>query len=283
MTGNMAVGALLGLGLQNLQAGTTAQADLSCALEARVLLAHVLGIPRSRITSHPEASCVAAQARDYLALIERRAAGEPLAYLTGHREFWSLDLHVSAAVLVPRPETELLIERALALGPATAARVADLGTGSGAIALALAGERPQWQVVATDVSDAALTVARGNAATLGLPGIEFRLGSWYAALTPEPFDLLVSNPPYIDAGDPALALLQHEPQLALTPGADGLASLRHLAAGAAAHLRPGGWLLLEHGRDQAASVRDALVLAGFRHVRSHRDLAGLERMTEGQR
>jgi release factor glutamine methyltransferase len=283
MTGNLAVGALLSLGVQNLQAGTNGQADLNCALEAQVLLAHVLGIPRLRITSHPEASCAPGQARDYLALIQRRAAGEPLAYLTGHREFWSLDLRVSPAVLVPRPETELLIERALALGPATAARVADLGTGSGAIALALAGERPQWQLVATDVSDAALTVARGNATALGLPGVEFRLGSWYAALAPEPFDLLISNPPYIDAGDAALLLLQHEPQLALTPGADGLASLRHLAAGAAVHLRPGGWLLLEHGRDQAASVRDALVLAGFRHVRSHRDLAGIERMTEGQR
>jgi release factor glutamine methyltransferase len=283
MTGNMAVGALLGLGLQHLQGGTTRQADLNPALDAQVLLAHLLGIPRSRLASHPEAPCTPAQVRDYLVLVERRAAGEPLAYLTGHREFWSLSLRVSPAVLVPRPETELLVERALALGTTSAARVADLGTGSGAIALALASERPLWQLVATEVSDAALAVARGNAAALGLPGIEFRLGDWYAALPPGPFDLLISNPPYVDAGDAALALLKHEPQLALTPGADGLASLRGLVAGAAAHLRPGGWLLLEHGYDQAAAVRDALVLAGFRHVTSHRDLAGLERMTEGQR
>lgn len=217
MTGEMAVGALLGLGLRQLQAGAATQAGPNCALDAQVLLAHLLGIPRSRLPSHPEAPCAAGQVREYLALIERRAAGEPLAYLTGHREFWSLDLRVSPAVLVPRPETELLVERALALGASGAARVADLGTGSGAIALALASERPLWQLVATDVSDAALAMARANAAALGLPGIEFRPGDWYAALAQEPFDLIISNPPYIDATDAALALLQHEPRLALTP------------------------------------------------------------------
>lgn len=218
MTGEMAAGALLGLGLRKLQAGTATQADPNCALDAQVLLAHLLGIPRSRLNSHPETPCAQGQVREYLALLERRVAGEPVAYLTGRREFWSLELRVSPAVLVPRPETELLIERALTLRAASGARVADLGTGSGAIALALASERPLWQLVATDVSEAALAVARGNAAVLGLPGIEFRLGDWYAALPQEPFDLIISNPPYIDAADKALALLQHEPRLALTPG-----------------------------------------------------------------
>jgi release factor glutamine methyltransferase len=186
-------------------------------------------------------------------------------------------------VLVPRPETELLVERALALGPPGAARVADLGTGSGAIALALASERAQWQVMATDLSAAALEVARANAARLGLSRVEFRRGDWFAALAGETFDLVVSNPPYVGAADPALTQLQHEPQLALTPGPDALASLRQLADTARAHLLADGWLLLEHGAEQGAQVRAALVLAGFRHVRSHPDLAGRERITEGQR
>jgi len=248
-----------------------------------VLLAEVLGTTRGRVLSHPEAPCAAQQAERYLELVARRAAGEPLAYLVGRREFWSLELSVGPAVLVPRPETELLVERALARGPPGVGRVADLGTGSGAVALALSSERPQWHVVATDVSAAALAVARGNAAALGLSRVEFRLGDWYAPLAGELFDLLVSNPPYVGSADPALKLLRHEPALALTPGSDALASLRTLAAGAAPHLALGGWLLLEHGADQAAAVRAALVLAGFRHVRSHRDLAGHERMTEGQR
>jgi len=175
------------------------------------------------------------------------------------------------------------VERALALAPAAAARVADLGTGSGAVALALASERPAWQVIATDVSVEALAVARANAAALGLQRIDFRSGDWYAALPGESLDLIASNPPYVAADDAALLTLQHEPRRALTPGADALASLRTLVRGAPQHLRPGGWLLLEHGLAQAAAVRAELVLAGFRHVRSHRDLAGHERITEGQR
>ncbi len=279
-------GALLAEGVQQLQAGAGANAhdpNLDARLDAQLLLAHVLGITRARILAHPEAPCSAAQVAKYRELLARRASGEPLAYLVGHREFWSLDLAVGPMVLVPRPETELLVERALARGPAGPARVADLGTGSGAIALALASERPQWHVVATDVSAGALEQARGNAATLGLARVEFRLGDWYAALAGEMFDLLVSNPPYVAAADPALVLLQHEPRLALTPGDDALQSLRTLAEGAAMHLALGGWLMLEHGADQGPGVRAALVLAGFRHVRSHRDLAGHERMTEGQR
>jgi release factor glutamine methyltransferase len=279
-------GELLAQGVQQLQAASGQQVpdpNLDARLDAQVLLGHVMGITRGRLLSHPEAPCSAAQAQQYRELLGRRVSGEPLAYLVGHREFWSLRLAVGPAVLIPRPETELLVERALARGPATAARVAELGTGSGAVALALASERPDWHVVASDISPAALDLARSNAAALGLSRVEFRLGDWYAALAGELFDLLVSNPPYVAATDPALALLQYEPRLALTPGLDALASLRTLSAGAAAHLALGGWLMLEHGADQGAQVRAALVLAGFRHVRSHRDLAGHERMTEGQR
>jgi len=262
--------------------GTAAAARL----EAQLLLAHVLDVPRARLHSHPEASPDAAQAALYRRLLERRAAGEPLAYLTGRREFWSLDLVVTPAVLIPRPETELLVERALALGPTGAARAADLGTGSGAIALALARERPRWHIVASDLSTPALAVARANAAALGVTAIEFLAGSWFEPLLGARFDLLVSNPPYVAAGDPALreSGVAFEPPLALTPpGGDALAALRILARGAAAHLLPGGWLLLEHGASQGEDVRAELVAAGFAHVRSHPDLAGHERLTEGQR
>jgi release factor glutamine methyltransferase len=176
-----------------------------------------------------------------------------------------------------------LVERALALLARPAGHVADLGTGSGAIALALASERPQWRILATDVSAAALQIARQNAAALGVGAVEFRQGDWYAALRDERFDLLISNPPYVAAADPALTALRHEPRLALSPGEDAFASLRLLVHGAAQHLHSGGWLLLEHGATQAAQLREELVLAGFGHVRSHTDLAGHERTTEGQR
>jgi|ERR1700722_3629920 len=251
-------------------------------LDTELLLAHVLGTERWRLTAHPERPVSAAESAHFLALLARRADGEPLAYLTGHREFWSLDFAVTPDVLVPRPETELLIERALALRPQATGRIADLGTGSGAIALSLAHERPQWQVVATDASAAALEVARANSAALDVR-VEFRLGDWYAPLADERFDLLLSNPPYVAADDPAMQALRHEPAIALTPGTDALSCLRALAQGAAQHLLPGGWLILEHGGTQGAQLRDALVLAGLRHVRSHRDLSGHERTTEGQR
>jgi len=274
----MTVGSLLGRGRELLRSASIAAAEL----DAEVLLAHVLGVPRARLRSHPEAAISAAHGTRYLELIARAMRGEPLAYLTGRREFWSLQLTVTPAVLIPRPETELLVERALALGAPDEARVADLGTGSGAVALALARERPRWRIVATDISAAALAVARANAAQLGAARIEFLEGSWFGPLTGR-FDLLVSNPPYVAADDPALEALGFEPALALTPGPDGLAVLRTLARAAGAHLAPGGWLLLEHGATQGAAVRAELVAAGLAHVRSHRDLAGHERMTEGQR
>lgn len=283
MTMNLTVATLLAEGVRRLRASPAGTAPgATPEPDAQVLLAHVLGVPRVRLRSHPEEPPGAQAALRYRALLERRAAGEPVAYLTGEKDFWTLRLAVTSAVLIPRPETELLVERALALWPAERARVADLGTGSGAIALALASARPAWRLVASDVSPEALATARANAAALKITGVEFRLGSWFEPLAGEHFDLLVSNPPYIAADDPHLVWLAHEPRLALTPGSDGLACLRAIIHGAGAHLEPGGWLVLEHGATQAQAVRHELVLAGMRHVRSHRDLAGLERMTEGQ-
>jgi release factor glutamine methyltransferase len=285
MTANLTMTALLAEGVRRLTAspagaGPSGNPDL----DAQVLLAHALQISRARLRSHPETLVEEQRVPQYRELLERRAAGEPLAYLTGWREFWSLRLAVSPAVLVPRPETELLVERALALRGAPGGRVAELGTGSGAVAVALASERPGWQLTATDVSREALEVARDNAAALGLTRIEFRQGSWFEPLAAERFDLLLSNPPYVAADDPALSspALVHEPRLALTPGADALECLRAIVRGAARHLATQGWLVLEHGADQAAHVRRELVAAGFRSVRSHRDLAGHERVTEGQ-
>lgn len=270
-----------------LELGTTRLAghSESAGLDAELLLAHVLNVPRARFRSHPE-DVPAASARSlYLELIERRARGEPLAYIEGSRDFWTLKLAVSPAVLVPRPETELLVERALAVRPEVAGKVVDLGTGSGAIALALASERPQWQVTATDLSAEALAVARANAASHGLERVEFLQGSWFEPLAGRKFDAVVSNPPYIGAEEPEMAspTLRFEPRSALTPAApDALACLRAIIQSAPPHLEPGGWLLLEHGSTQAAQVARELVERGFRHVRSHRDLAGHERMTEGQ-
>jgi len=281
--GNPTIGDLRDEGIRRLQPMAVAGSAATPELDAEVLLAHVLSVPRAYLRSHPEASA-GQRAGEYHALLERRARGEPLAYLTGTREFWSLPLAVTPAVLVPRPETELLVERALALRGEPHGRVADLGTGCGAVALALASERPRWQVTATEVSAQALEVARANAARLGQVGIDFRLGSWFAPLLAERFDLIVSNPPYVAACDPALSdpALAHEPRLALTPGADALACLRIIARDAPQHLAPGGWLVLEHGAEQGGPVRHQLVLAGFRYVRSHHDPAGHERVTEGQ-
>jgi release factor glutamine methyltransferase len=213
----------------------------------------------------------------------QRATGVPVAYLLGRREFWSLDFAVNPAVLVPRPETELLVQRVLDLVPAPIAVVADLGTGSGAIAIALATERPGWRVLGTDASDLALAVARGNGERLAGGRVEWASGDWYGALGSRRFDVLVSNPPYVAADDPVLTAdgLRHEPRAALTPGGDGFASLATLINGAPGHLRPGGWLVLEHGTAQGESLRALLVARGFTHVTSHRDLAGHERVTEG--
>jgi release factor glutamine methyltransferase len=278
------VAALLVAGIQRLKKtpgagrwGTTPE------LDAEVLLAHALGVSRARLLSHPEEVPEAAAAGRFLDLIGRRAAGEPVAYILGRKGFWSLELEVTPGVLVPRPETELLVERALALNLPEQARVADLGTGSGAIALALASARPRWRITATDISTQALAVARANALRLGLTGLELVEGDWLGCLTGT-FDLLLSNPPYVAADDPALEQpeLTCEPRLALVAADGGLAALHAIISDAPAHLEPGAWLLLEHGATQAAAVAGALVARGFAQVRSHPDLAGRERMTEGQ-
>jgi release factor glutamine methyltransferase len=284
-SGTATVAALLTEGVQRLKSTQAPHGPRATPeFDAELLLAHALGAGRVRLRSHPEEIPPLDAALRFVDLIERRATGEPIAHLLGRKDFWTLELIVSPAVLVPRPETELLVERALALHPGESARVADLGTGSGAIALALASARPQWQVTATDLSAEALAVARANAVRLGLTRVQYVEGDWLSCLTGRSFELLLSNPPYVAAGDPVLERpeLMHEPRLALIAAEEGLAALRTIIRAAPDHLEPGGWLLLEHGATQAAAVARELVARGFAQVRSHRDLAGHERMTEGQ-
>jgi release factor glutamine methyltransferase len=250
--------------------------------DARWLLEHSLGKPRSWLYAHGDDIADAALVARFEALVARRAAGEPVAYLTGHRGFWSLDLAVTPATLIPRVETELLVELALArLPPDRELRIADLGTGSGAIALALAHERPRACVVATDASDAALAVARGNASALGIDNIDFRRGDWLAPLAGEHFDLIASNPPYIASGDPHLDAgdLRYEPVSALASGCDGLDAIRTIVGGAPMHLVADGWLLLEHGLEQGCGVRELLHTAGFVEVATAHDLEDRDRVT----
>ena len=252
-------------------------------LEAEVLLAHVLEQRRSFLYANPDLELPGPRADAFRALIRRRARGEPVAYLVGRREFWSLDLEVTPDVLIPRADTETLVEAALERLPrGTAARIADLGTGSGAIVLALKSERPRLEAWATDVSQAALAVARRNAARLGLD-VKFASGAWFEPLEGR-FDVLVSNPPYVAANDPHLQRgdCRFEPATALSSGADGLESLRTLAEGAPAHLQPDGWLLLEHGPDQGSAVRELLSRAGFEAVETRTDLEQRERVTLGR-
>jgi len=300
MAANLTIDALLARGASRLAAGwpgghaRTARTAWSCGerapptndsvLDAELLLAHVLRKTRTFLKAHPEHIPTSQQAHQFGELLERRAAGEPIAYIVGYRDFWTLTLAVNPSVLVPRPETELLVERALARGDEGPANVADLGTGSGAIALALASERPHWTVTAVDLSADALATARANAAALGLTRLEFLEGSWFAPLKDRKFHVVVSNPPYVSEGDEALkdATLQHEPQMALASGPDGLSAIREIVRAAPDHLERHGWLILEHGFDQAAAVAHELVGRGFGHVRSHRDLAGHWRLTEGQ-
>ena len=255
----------------------------SARLDAELLLEYVTGLSRTDFRAAPERALPAAAGWSFQQLIRRRLQGEPVAYIRGHQEFWSLLLEVSPAVLIPRPETELVVERTLALLRPDAKEVADLGTGSGAIALAVASERPSLQVTAVDASADALEIARRNAARLQLGNVHFERGSWFTPFAGRRFDVVAANPPYIARGDSNLAadVGRFEPEIALVAGATGLEAIEQIVAQAAAHLQPGGWLVLEHGWTQAGAVRDRLVRSGFAHVRSHADLAGHERVTEG--
>ena len=255
----------------------------SARLDAEWLLADVLSISPAALSSRARQTLDEAQRARYAQQLARREQGEPIAYLLGTQGFWTLDLQVSPAVLIPRPDTELLVEWARDVLPASlAAEVADLGTGSGAIALAIARERPNARVLATDLSPAALEVAEGNARRNRVANLRFAHGSWLEPLAGERFDLIVSNPPYIAAGDPHLPALRHEPLSALSDGADGLSCLREIVSGAREHLRAGAWLLVEHGYDQGAAVRELFAQGGYLDVQTRRDLGGNERATGGR-
>jgi len=252
--------------------------------DTEILLGHCLGVTRSWLYTWPEREVCDNSARRFRALLDRRRKGSPVAYLTGEREFWSLRLAVDEATLIPRPETEALVAWALELSLPARAETLDLGTGSGAIALALASERPDWRVTGIDASADALRVAAANAVATGLDRVTFLESDWFAALAGRVFDLVVANPPYIDAGDPHLQCgdLRFEPRSALVAGSGGLAALAAIIATAPACLRPGAWLLLEHGCAQGDSVRRLLRAAGFAAVSTRRDLAGLERVSGGR-
>ncbi len=257
----------------------------SARLDAELLLCHVLGVSRSWLYAWPDQTLRTEQQQRFDALVARRAKGEPIAHILGEREFWSLNLKVTPDTLIPRPDTELLVEQALRLLPADAVlKVADLGTGSGAIALAIARERPRCRVVATDLSEAALAVAQENAHRHGITNVEFRRGRWCEALGDEQFDLIVSNPPYIAQDDLHLARgdVRFEPRSALVSGRDGLADIRQISHEAREHLRNHGWLLLEHGYQQGREVSDILREIGYEQVTNWRDLSGNERVTGGQ-
>jgi release factor glutamine methyltransferase len=256
----------------------------SARLDAEVLLAQVLRRGRSYLFAWPERVLSAEEAAAFEAQLGHRENGVPVAYLVGRQEFWSLSLQVTADTLIPRPETERLVELALErIPPERPCRVADLGTGSGAIALAIAHERPDCRVVATDRSAAALAVAEANAKALGIGNVRFRQGEWFTPLAGERYEFIISNPPYVAEGDPHLTQgdVRFEPPGALAAGTDGLDAIRQLAAGVAAHLAKHGWLLLEHGYDQGAAVRALLEAQGYREVSTYRDDAGVDRVTVG--
>ncbi len=259
-----------------------AAVSATARLDAELLVACALGTSRAALAAHPERALDGAEAAALAQLAQRRLGGEPVAYLTGRKEFWSLEFEVSPDVLVPRAETELLVELALeAVAAVRRPALLDLGTGSGAIAIALARARPDAAVTAIDASAAALMVATRNAARLRAADIRFLHGSWYAPVGAARFDCIVSNPPYVAPGDPALAALAHEPRAALVAPGDGLDALRRICADALLHLNAGGTLIVEHGATQGTAVRELMTRAGLAAVATQRDLAGRERATRG--
>lgn len=256
----------------------------SARRDAEVLLCHVLGESLTYLRTWPERELPAEKQHEFDALIRKRQLGEPVAYLTGEREFWSLPFLVTSDTLIPRPETELLVEQTLAvLAADQQQKVLDLGTGSGVIALSLAKERPHWQLTATDASFAALRIAEKNARRLKLDNVRFEYGSWFAPVADKRYHAIISNPPYVADRDPHLVQgdVRFEPSSALVSGSDGLDDIRAIVAGAPSHLDAGGWLLLEHGYDQGESVAALLRQHGFADVRTLTDLAGQPRVTLG--
>jgi release factor glutamine methyltransferase len=254
-------------------------------LDAEALLMHVAGISRAELLAHPERRLYPLQQRGLEVLLERRRCGEPVAYLRGTREFWSMELKVSRDTLIPRPETELLVEQALARIPEDSVlTLFDIGTGCGAIALALAKERPCCRIIATDRSLAALSIARQNATSHSLTHVQLRGGNWFAPLADERAHLIVSNPPYIRHDDIHLKQgdVRFEPECALIAGPDGLAAIRHITRHARHHLHGGGWLLLEHGFDQGPAVARLMQDYGYREIDCYRDGAGLDRVSAGR-
>jgi len=253
--------------------------------EARILLAHVLGCDRAWLAAHGDVALTREQATTFEALARRRRDGEPVAYLTGRREFFGLDLDITPDVLIPRPETELLVEQALLWVATDApARVLDLGCGSGAVALAIARDRPLSRVLGADVAPAAVALAQRNAMRLAIENVGFIVADWFDGVPRERFDVIVANPPYVAGGDPHLEEgdLRFEPQLALTPGDDALSAIRAIVVVAPAYLASHGALALEHGHDQAHAAQALLSDAGFSEVRSLRDLSGILRVTTGR-
>jgi len=279
----MTIGELLAWARHELGEGSDA------AIDARVLMGHVSGLSHAQLLIREDSRLQPEQSLRFQELVCRRAQGEPVAYLIGQREFWRLNLTVSSDTLIPRPDTEILVEAALEKAPADhPCRVLDLGTGTGAIALSLALERPAWEVIATDLQPDALKLARQNALAHGLNQLRFIEGRWFDPIEPlnlEPFDLIVSNPPYIAENDPHLTQgdLRYEPTVALVSGPDGLAAIREIIAQAPAYLVEGGWLILEHGYDQGEAVRALLCAAGLRDIETRRDLGGQERISLGRR
>ena len=253
--------------------------------DAEILLEHVTGKARTYLLAFGETLLTPEQEAQLAALLARRKTGEPVAHLTGEREFWSLPLYVSAATLIPRPDTECLVEQALARLPDGPCRILDLGTGTGAIALALASERPDCQVTAVDVMPDAVALAQRNLARLGFSNVQINQSSWFSALAQHAFEMIVSNPPYIDEHDPHLSQgdVRFEPLTALVAANDGLADIEHIITTAREHLVPGGWLLLEHGWTQGAAVRALFSAAGYASVETCRDYGGNERLTLGKR
>ncbi|MCH4561588.1 peptide chain release factor N(5)-glutamine methyltransferase [Halomonas sp. EGI 63088] len=274
--------------LDALLARATARLDRagspSARLDAEVLLCHVLGVDRAWLYTWGDREAPCHERARFEALLAARAAGRPVAYLTGEREFWGLVLATDPSTLIPRPDTEVLVEAALARAEAPRGRLLDLGAGTGAIALAFASERPGWRVLGVDREPAAVALARRNAERHGLDNAEFRQSDWFAVLAGEAFELIVANPPYVAADDPHLVSgdVRFEPRSALVAAGEGMADLHHLVREARGHLRPGGWLLLEHGCEQAAAVRCALVASGYGEVASLCDLAGRERVSLGR-